>query len=35
MHGRTGRKKLGGRKQICPTFSDFAQQVPKKISGKN
>jgi hypothetical protein len=19
-HGRTGRKKLGGRKQICPTF---------------
>jgi hypothetical protein len=31
-HGRTGRKKLGGRKQICPTFSDFARQVPKKFS---
>jgi hypothetical protein len=22
-HGRTGRKKLGGRKEICPTFSKF------------
>jgi hypothetical protein len=28
-HGRTGRKKLGGRKEICPTFSDFARPVPK------
>ena len=28
-HGRTGRKKLGGRKEICPTFSDYARPVPK------
>ena len=34
MHGRTGRKKLGGRKEICPTFSDCALVV-KKFSGKN
>ena len=27
MHGRTGRKKLGGRKEICPTFSDCARPV--------
>ena len=30
-HGRTGRKKLGGRKEICPTFSDCARPVPKKL----
>ena len=29
MHGRTGRKKLGGRKEICPTFSDCALVVKK------
>ena len=28
-HGRTGRKKLGGQKEICPTFSDCARPVPK------
>ena len=28
-HGRTGRKKLGGRKEICPTFSDCARVVIK------
>ena len=28
-HGRTGRKKLGGQKEICPTFSDFARLLPK------
>jgi hypothetical protein len=31
VHGRTGRKKLGGRKEICPTFSDCARPVPKKL----
>ena len=35
-HGRTGRKKLGGRKEICPTFSDCARVVkenfPEKLS---
>ena len=31
---RTGRKKLGGQKEICPTFSDCARVV-KKISRKN
>jgi hypothetical protein len=31
IHGRTGRKKLGGRKQICPTFPDFARLLQKKI----
>jgi hypothetical protein len=30
-HGRKGRKKLGGRKKICPTFSDCARPVPKKL----
>jgi hypothetical protein len=30
-HGRTGRKKLGGRKEICPTFSDCARPIPKKL----
>jgi hypothetical protein len=30
-HGRTGRKKLGGQKEICPTFSDCARPVPKKF----
>jgi hypothetical protein len=29
FHGRTGRKKLGGRKEICPTFSDCARVVKK------
>jgi hypothetical protein len=33
-HGRTGRKKLGGRKEICPTFSDCARVV-KKIFRRN
>jgi hypothetical protein len=28
-HGRTGRKKLGGRKEICPTFSDCARIVKR------
>ena len=36
LHGRTGRKKLGGRKEICPTFSDCARVVknnfPQKLS---
>jgi hypothetical protein len=31
LHGRTGRKKLGGRKEICPTFLDYAQPVPKNF----
>jgi hypothetical protein len=34
VHGRTGRKKLGGRKEICPTFSDCARVV-KKIFRRN
>ena len=29
MHGRTGRKKLGGQKEICPTFSECALVVKK------
>ena len=33
-HGRTGRKKLGGRKEICPTFSDCVRVV-KKIFGRS
>ena len=33
-HGRTGRKKLGGRKEICPTFSDCARVVQKNFPGK-
>ena len=33
-HGRTGRKKIGGRKEICPTFSDWARVV-KKIFRRN
>jgi hypothetical protein len=33
-HGRTGRKKLGGRKEICPTFSDYALVVKKKFPEK-
>jgi hypothetical protein len=36
FHGRTGRKKLGGRKGICPTFSDCTHIVknnfPEKLS---
>ena len=27
LHGRTGRNKLGGRKEICPTFSDCARKL--------
>jgi hypothetical protein len=30
-HGRTGRKKLGGRKEICPTFPDCARVVKKTV----
>jgi hypothetical protein len=30
-HGRTGRKKLGGRKEIFPICSDCARPVPKKL----
>jgi hypothetical protein len=33
-HRRTGRKKLRGRKEICPTFSDCARVV-KKIFRRN
>jgi hypothetical protein len=33
-HGRTGRKKLGGRKEICSTSSDCARVV-KKIFRRN
>jgi hypothetical protein len=32
--GRTGRKKLGGRKEICPTFSDCARVVKKYFPEK-
>jgi hypothetical protein len=34
IHGRTGRKKLGGRKKICPTFSDCARVVKKNFPEK-
>ncbi|CAB3993878.1 zinc finger 664-like, partial [Paramuricea clavata] len=34
-HGRTGRKKLGGRKENCPTFRDSARLVPKNFFRKN
>jgi hypothetical protein len=35
VHGRTGRKKLGGgRKEICPTFSDSALVVKKNFPEK-
>ena len=34
-HGRTGRKKVGGRKEKCPTFRDSARLVPKKFFQKN
>jgi hypothetical protein len=33
-HGRTGRKKLAGRKEICPTFSDCARVVKKNFPEK-
>ena len=26
-HGRTGRKKLGGRKEICPTFRIMPENI--------
>ena len=31
-HGRTGRNKLGGRKEIRTTFSDCARVVKKLLS---
>jgi hypothetical protein len=34
FHGRMGRKKLGGRKEICPTFSDCARVVKKNFPEK-
>ena len=30
-HGRTGRKKLGGRKEICPSFADCARVVKNTV----
>ena len=33
-HGRTERKKLAGRKEICPTFSDCARVVKKNFPEK-
>jgi hypothetical protein len=33
-HGRTGRKKLGGRKEISQTFSDCAHVVKKNFPDK-
>jgi hypothetical protein len=33
-HGCTGRKKLGGRKEIFPTFSDCARIVKKNFQEK-
>ena len=33
-HGRTGRKKIGGRKEICPTFSDCALVVKNNFPEK-
>ena len=33
-HGRTGRKKLGGRKEICPTLSECARVVKKNFPEK-
>jgi hypothetical protein len=33
-HGRTGRKKIGGRKEICPSFSHFARVVKKNFPEK-
>jgi hypothetical protein len=32
--GRTGRKKLGGRKESCPTFSDCARVLKKNFQEK-
>ena len=34
LHGRTRRKKIGGRKEICPTFSDLPP-LSKKIFRRN
>jgi hypothetical protein len=34
LHGRTGRKTFGGRKEICPTFLDCARVVKKNIPEK-
>ena len=31
LHGRMGRKKLGGPKEICPTFPDCARPLPKRF----
>ena len=33
-HRRTGRKKLGGAEEICPTFSDCARVVKKNFPDK-
>jgi hypothetical protein len=33
-HGRTGREKIRGRKEICPTFSDCARVVKKNFPEK-
>jgi hypothetical protein len=34
-HGRTGRKKLGGRKEICPTQFQIVPVLSKKICLRN
>ena len=34
LHGRTGRKTLGGRKEICPTFFDCVRVVKKNFQEK-
>ena len=34
FHGCTGRKKLGGRKEISPNFSDCARVVKKYFPEK-
>jgi hypothetical protein len=34
FHGRTGRNKLGGRKEICSTFSDCARGAKKNFPDK-
>ena len=34
-HGRTGRKKLGGRKEICPTQFRIVPTLSKKICRRN
>jgi hypothetical protein len=34
VHGRTGKKKLGGRKEICPTQFRIVPALSKKFSGE-